>query len=171
MTQVRRGAVLCVCLVGCHREPRILSEYGTLFAVARNDDGSARGRAAPHDGVDVGLYELGDPVIASADGVVSWVGGDPKYGTEVVVTHLDGAYRTGYLHLADAAVAVGDYVPRGTKVGKVGLFWGSGEVIHVHWRLWRGRQTEDPLPKTKGCFDARRSYPRDRLVLTYPVAC
>jgi len=152
-----------------------LSGYGTRIAVARNDDGSARGRSTPHDGVDVGLYEIGDPVIASADGVVSWVGYEPKYGTEVVITHPSG-YRTGYLHLRSAAVRVGDRVLRGAVVGEVGLFWGSGEVIHVHWRLWRivhGSKSpnEDPLPWTDGCFDARKTYSSDRLALTFPVRC
>ena len=168
-------ASVCLCLSGCHSGPRILSEYGTMVAVARNDDGTARGRSTPHDGVDIGLYEIGDPVIASADGIVSWVGGDPKYGTEVVITH-SGGYRTGYLHLARSTVSVGDRVSRGMTVGEAGLFWGSGEVVHVHWRLWRivrgGRSpTEDPLPKTTGCFDGRKLYPTDRLVLTFPVRC
>ena len=30
---------------------------------------------------------------------------------------------------------------------------------------------EDPLPNIVGCFDPSRSYPLDRLVLTYPVPC
>jgi hypothetical protein len=29
----------------------------------------------------------------------------------------------------------------------------------------------DPLPLTVGCFDLGKSYPTDRLVLTYPVRC
>jgi murein DD-endopeptidase MepM/ murein hydrolase activator NlpD len=167
--------MLCLCVVCCRSEPRILSEYGTRIAVARNADGFARGRSAPHDGVDIGLYQIGDPVIASADGIVSWIGDDPKYGTEVVITH-PREYRTGYLHLSRATVKIGDRVPRGTTIGEVGLFWGSGGVIHVHWRLWPARgvdtsSTEDPLLKTTGCFDGRKVYPNDRLVLTYPVRC
>jgi hypothetical protein len=31
--------------------------------------------------------------------------------------------------------------------------------------------TTDPLAIAAGCYDPKQSYPRDRLTLTFPVAC
>ena len=116
-------------------------------------------------------------MIASADGVVVSVTGDTKYGTEVVIHHdlarseADDVYRTGYLHLRSAAVHVGQRVARGQKIGEVGLFWGSDEIVHVHWRLWFHGKTMDPVSKAVGCFARGNAYSDSTLELTFPLRC
>jgi murein DD-endopeptidase MepM/ murein hydrolase activator NlpD len=73
-------------------------------------------------------------------------------------------------------VRTGDDVRRGQPIGTVGTTgqraWPGYE--HVHLELQRGsnpNDLEDPMRRSAGCFDPGASYPTDRLVLTYPVAC
>ena len=161
----------------------VISKYGTRVAVVRNDDGSALAREFRNRGVDFNAYEVGDPVLAAADGVVREVEYDDCAGFEVLIEHPGFARYTFYIHLRDAAVKPGDRVRRGERIGAVGLPPCSGKVIHVHMELLLPPQpqgagsadelagTEDPLAHAAGCFDASRRYPTDRLVLTYPVKC
>lgn len=162
-------------LIGACR-PFVLSSYGARCAIRRADDGSCRGRPFRHDGADVGPAEMGDPVIASADGVVLAVVENRDYGVEVVVRHdrdprTHHRYHTGYLHLRHADVRVGDHVQRGQRLGEVGLFWASDGIVHVHWRLWEGRTPIDPISKSAGCFDRTATYSGANLTLTLPLAC
>lgn len=162
--------------------PSVLSPFGDVNSVSPNRDGSPRPRERAHDGVDFGPASKGDDVIASADGTVAGISEDKDYGIEIRIVHdgvaLDhdskGArYITSYLHLEKASVRAGQRVMRGEKIGEVGLFWGSGGVVHVHWRLCRGdcSETLNPIPKTTGCYKAGATYPAAQLVLTYPLRC
>ena len=161
--------------------PSVLSPYGDVNAVSPNPDGSPRLRDRAHDGVDFGPAMKGDSVIASADGTIVSVSDDTDSGIEIYVVHdvpLDhdsrGArYVTSYGHLQKALVHPGQRVTRGEEIGEVGLFWGSGGVVHVHWRLCRGscNDTLDPIPKTLGCYKQGAHLPESKLVLTYPLRC
>ncbi len=97
----------------------------------------------------------------------------PKYGTEIIVLHnkesRERVYTTGYLHLQRATVRVGERVTRGEKIGEVGLFWASDEIVHVHWRLWSNGKTIDPVSRVVGCFEPKRKY--STLELTFPLPC
>ena len=137
-------------------------------------------RSSPHDGVDFGPASIGDPVIASADGIVVGVASDPRWGTEVDILHrgyaLDRqsgghAYMTGYVHLRRALVSTGDLVRRGQVIGEVGWFPWSDGIVHVHWRLWGPHGDLDPLTKSDGCYDAGKRYSDTVLQLTYPLRC
>jgi hypothetical protein len=44
-------------------------------------------------------------------------------------------------------------------------------LLHLELRNGMSGVREDPLTKTVGCFDATRTHPADRLLLTYPGAC
>lgn len=60
-------------------------------------------------------------------------------GSWVAVDH-DGGWRTGYYHLEDIAVADGQQVTAGTRLGSVGNALpcgGSSTGPHVHFTLWR----------------------------------
>jgi murein DD-endopeptidase MepM/ murein hydrolase activator NlpD len=161
----------------------VLSEYGTRVAVVRNDDGSALGREFRNRGVDFKLWAVGDPIIAAADGIVREVEYDECAGYEVLIEHPGFARHTFYIHLAEPVVAPGQTVKRGEILGPVALPRCSGKVIHVHMELLLPPDqvppgstdvlagTENPLAHSAGCFDARKRYPTNRLVLTYPVRC
>ena len=133
-------------------------------------------RPSPHRGLDF-AGRPGSDVLAAADGRVV-VARDNRdlCGLIVVLVHDPYGYRTIYCHSAEMRVRVGDEVKRGQPIGTVGTTgqraWPGYE--HVHLELQRGTDVaavEDPKPRLAGCFDSRASYPTDRLVLTYPVAC
>lgn len=133
-------------------------------------------RLSPHRGIDV-AGRMGADVLAAADGRVT-VARDNRdlCGLIVVVDHDPYGLRTVYCHFSEIAVRVGDSVRRGQRIGAVGTSgqraWPGFE--HVHLELQRGRDVnaiEDPLPRIIGCFDDAKTYPTDRLLLTYPVKC
>lgn len=159
--------------------PKVISPFGALV------DGEGRPRPeGPHSGVDVSS-PIGTPVLAGADGTV-WEAREVQSirpgvvascGKRVVIQH--DAARTAHCHLSDIAVAEGQSVKRGQRIGAVGTTgWlgppppGKPELIHVHWELLVGGFTlVDPLARTVGCFDPKASYTTGSLVLTYPVPC
>jgi len=90
------------------------------------------GEGAFHTGVDISS-QYGDPVHATADGVVAGVENRPGYGRLVVVEHAFGI-STWYGHLSRFSTQPGMYVKRGDVIGFVGV---SGRVTgpHVHYEV------------------------------------
>jgi septal ring factor EnvC (AmiA/AmiB activator) len=91
-------------------------------------------------GIDIGV-STGSSIATVASGEVSTIWWLPSYGNLVIVAH-DGGYRTVYAHLAEIAVEEGQKVTAGQTIGQ------SGEGIEgpmVHFEVWRGRETQDPL--------------------------
>lgn len=93
-----------------------------------------------HDGVDIGA-DWGAPIVATADGRVTFAGYRYGYGWTVVVEHGYGI-ETLYAHCSRLAVSVGQEVKRGDLVAYVGQS-GTATGPHVHYevRLW-GRTTD-----------------------------
>ena len=122
-------------------------------------------------------------VLAAADGRVLVTTNRPGgCGHSVFISHDQFARYTVYCHLKEVLVKPGDAVKRGETIGLVGTTGNAVGVPHVHLELctatcYRGhadgdlRDTEDPLTRADGCFDPKKQYPADRLVLTYPVKC
>ena len=150
--------------------PRTLAGFGDW----RGSEGYPR--LSPHRGVDIAARP-GSDVLAAADGrVVVARDSHDLCGLILVIFHEAYAYRTVYCHLAAFAVAAGEHVARGQRVGTVGTTgqraWPGYE--HVHLELQRGsdpKDLEDPAGRFVGCFDRAAVYPADRLALTYPVRC
>lgn len=88
-----------------------------------------------HDGIDYAA-NAGTPVYSAWDGVVVFAGWDSTgYGNYVVVEHSDG-YRTGYAHLNEIGVSVGDSVNAGQLVGTVGSTgYSTGNHLHFNIRI------------------------------------
>lgn len=85
-----------------------------------------------HPGIDIAAYD-GDPVHATAAGVVikaSWGNG---YGREVVINHGHGI-ETLYAHLSGFTVTAGEHVTRGEVVGYVGSS-GRSTGPHLHYEV------------------------------------
>ena len=98
-----------------------------------------------HNGMDIAAEE-GTPVLAAADGTVYTVYEDDTMGTTVVIRHLDG-YVTRYASLAnDVAVAPGDKVVLGQKIGTVGntALLESAVGTHVHFSVTHNDAPMDP---------------------------
>lgn len=87
-------------------------------------------------------YDEGEPVVASAPGIVSSVVnlGDTSYGLYVVIDH-GGEWSTLHAHLLKALVVVGQRVDLGQPIALVGNSGGSsGAHLHYEQRLNRSDQ-------------------------------
>ncbi len=111
------------------------------FYGERNDPFT--GKPAWHAGIDFAGKE-GDPVIATAAGVVSWVGHRSGYGLLVEINHGDGLV-TRYGHNKEALVAKGDVVKKGQTISKMGNS-GRSTGAHVHYEVIKKGRPTDPTP-------------------------
>jgi len=90
------------------------------------------GEGAFHSGVDISAV-VGQPVLAPADGTVTFADFLGGYGRAVVLDHGHGI-TTRYGHLASFAIAAGQYVHRGDVLGYVGLS-GRSTGPHLHYEV------------------------------------
>lgn len=85
-----------------------------------------------HSGIDIGP-DFGSPVYAADGGVVvlnaqqNW-----SYGHHLIVSH--GSYLTLYAHLSEILVGLGDEVPKGKLIGRVGST-GKSTGPHLHFEI------------------------------------
>ncbi|HEY0335090.1 MAG TPA: peptidoglycan DD-metalloendopeptidase family protein [Stenotrophomonas sp.] len=99
------------------------------------------GGAGNHKGIDFHA-SVGDPVMAVADGVVSYSGVRGGYGNVVEVDHGNG-YVTRYAHNSRLTVKVGDLVRAGQQVAKAGST-GRSTGAHVHFEVWKDGRVMNP---------------------------
>jgi murein DD-endopeptidase MepM/ murein hydrolase activator NlpD len=101
--------------------------------------------ASRHLGVDF-QGRVGEPVRAANRGVVALVDSFFLAGNVVYIDHGAGVV-TGYFHLSEQRVTVGDTVERGQEIGLVGS---TGRVTgpHLHWAARYGTVSVDPLDLT-----------------------
>jgi len=90
------------------------------------------GEGAFHSGIDISA-SYGQPVVAPADGVVTFADFMGGYGRAIVLDHGHGI-TTRYGHLANFAVTTGQYVHRGDTIGYVGLS-GRSTGPHLHYEV------------------------------------
>jgi murein DD-endopeptidase MepM/ murein hydrolase activator NlpD len=90
------------------------------------------GEGAFHSGVDIGS-NIGHPVIAPADGMVTFSDMLGGYGRAIMISHGNGI-STRYGHLAGFAVTAGQSVHRGDVIGFVGDS-GRSTGPHLHYEV------------------------------------
>jgi murein DD-endopeptidase MepM/ murein hydrolase activator NlpD len=90
------------------------------------------GEGAFHSGVDISA-NVGSPVMAPADGIVTYADFLGGYGRAVMVDHGHGI-STRYGHLSSFAVTAGQYLHRGDTIGYVGLS-GRSTGPHLHYEV------------------------------------
>jgi murein DD-endopeptidase MepM/ murein hydrolase activator NlpD len=90
------------------------------------------GEGAFHSGVDISAG-IGSPVIAPADGTVTFADFLGGYGRAIMIDHGHGI-STRYGHLSSFAVAAGQYVHRGDTIGYVGSS-GRSTGPHLHYEV------------------------------------
>ena len=100
------------------------------------------GARSHHFGVDFDA-NIGDPVKAAADGVVSFAGWKGGYGNTVVVDHGDG-YQTLYAHNQKNLVREGDLVRAGQQLAKVGSS-GRSTGSHLHFEVHVNGRPVNPV--------------------------
>lgn len=98
----------------------------------------------PHTGVDFAAPK-GTPVVAVADGVVTFKGWSGGGGNTLKIKHA-GNMMTGYLHLNGYAKGInqGTHVSQGQLIGYVGST-GASTGPHLDYRVWRNGTPIDPL--------------------------
>lgn len=96
-----------------------------------------------HNGLDM-ISPSGEPVHASADGIVSEVTRSRKgLGNVVTIDHGNG-YKTRYAHLADISVGKGRAVKKGMRIGDVGVS-GNSFAPHLHYEVLKDSLILDPV--------------------------
>jgi murein DD-endopeptidase MepM/ murein hydrolase activator NlpD len=90
------------------------------------------GEGAFHSGVDISAV-VGSPVIAPADGSVTFADFLGGYGRAIMVDHGHGI-TTRYGHLSNFAVTAGQYIHRGDTIGYVGSS-GRSTGPHLHYEV------------------------------------
>jgi len=96
-----------------------------------------------HTGIDL-RADIGTPVVASLDGVISVTGENRIYGRYIIMTHPNG-YKTLYAHLNSFSVKQGDRVARGRKIGESGNT-GYSTGPHLHFSIYdRNNNLVNPL--------------------------
>ncbi len=103
------------------------------------------GEADFHQGLDFVAYEggcSGDPIYASADGVVTFSGTNGGYGRLVIVAHSQST-QTYYAHCSKLLVEEGQTIKKGDIVGLIGR---SGRVTgaHLHYGIMLDGEFVDP---------------------------
>lgn len=94
-----------------------------------------------HHGLDI-AGKMGDPIKASASGLVSFTGTKAVYGRTVILDHPDGR-QTLYAHTQKIYVREGQEVQRGDTIAAVGT---SGYTTgpHLHFEIRSGDKTLNP---------------------------
>jgi len=109
-----------------------------------------RKRRAIHYGVDMaGWWET--PILASADGVVTYAGRNGAYGNFIEVSHENG-FRTRFGHLKRIKVKSGQRVERGSVIGLMGST-GRSTGPHLHYEIWFEDKPLNPLKFFKAADD------------------
>jgi murein DD-endopeptidase MepM/ murein hydrolase activator NlpD len=113
--------------------PTIWPTMGWVSSGFAYRDDPFTGKKTFHYGIDIAT-NFGNPVVATADGIVLSMGNDKIGGRNIVISHGNGI-TTHYLHLSKFMnLKVGQKVKRGDVIGLVGK---SGKALgpHLHYEV------------------------------------
>lgn len=100
------------------------------------------GAGAMHSGLDF-KGPIGTPILAAANGVVSFAGVQSGYGNCVEITHSNGLV-TRYAHLSRFTVSLGQQVKRGVQIANMGST-GRSTGSHLHFEVRHNNSAINPL--------------------------
>lgn len=116
---------------------------GRLTSKFGNRTHPISGAKSFHNGIDLAAPS-GTPILAPADGTIAKRYYHSAGGNTIIMKH-DNGFQTGYAHLLNFNVEVGDKVKQGEKIGEVGSTGGStGPHLHLTVRDAKGTLV-DPL--------------------------
>jgi len=99
------------------------------------------GRRVMHRGLDF-VAPPGSPVLALADGVVTWAGPNGGYGLLVELEHAEG-FRTRYAHNDSTIATLGSRVRKGHPIATLGSS-GRSTGPHLHLEVRQHGRALDP---------------------------
>lgn len=116
-------------------EIKVSSEFGL-----RSNPFGGRGYEV-HEGIDF-AGPVGQPILATADGLVIKADYDRGYGNHIKLDH-GYHYETLYAHLSQMTVKLGDRVQRGDVIGHLGNT-GRSSGPHLHYGIYRNGRALNP---------------------------
>jgi murein DD-endopeptidase MepM/ murein hydrolase activator NlpD len=122
--------------------PSIWPAHGWLTGTFGGRSDPFTGEPGFHQGLDIST-ERGQPVYATADGVVESASYTGDYGNLIVLKHAFGL-ATRYGHLSAFAVKTGTTVGRGDIIGYVGST-GRSTGSHLHYEILANGSLINPL--------------------------
>jgi murein DD-endopeptidase MepM/ murein hydrolase activator NlpD len=122
--------------------PSIWPALGWVTGWFGNRSDPFTGEAGFHQGIDISL-DKGQPVYATADGIVEAASYTGDYGNLIILRH-DFGLTTRYGHLSGYAVKLGQEVTRGQVIGYVGAT-GRATGAHLHYEILANGRLLNPL--------------------------
>ncbi|MEX0798236.1 MAG: M23 family metallopeptidase, partial [Bacteriovoracaceae bacterium] len=122
--------------------PTILPAVGWLTSYFGFRMSPTAGRVKMHEGLDVGA-PFGTPIVAPADGVITFAGHKPGFGNFVQIDHGYGI-ETIYAHAQKVVATNGQRIHRGELIAKVGST-GFSTGPHLHYEVRVNGIAVDPL--------------------------
>jgi murein DD-endopeptidase MepM/ murein hydrolase activator NlpD len=96
-----------------------------------------------HFGVDF-AGKTGDPVYATADGVVVFSNYSVDYGNTIIIVH-GNKFLTKYKHNLSNLKSVGSYVHRGEMIAMLGNTGRLSTSPHLHFEIWKNGVAKNPF--------------------------
>jgi murein DD-endopeptidase MepM/ murein hydrolase activator NlpD len=122
--------------------PSIWPAHGWLTGTFGGRSDPFTGEPGFHQGIDISTG-LGQPVLATADGIVESASYSGDFGNLIVVKH-DFGLSTRYGHLSRFKVKTGAPVKRGDIIGYVGST-GKSTGAHLHYEILANDKLLNPL--------------------------
>jgi len=151
------AALIAVALAGCDTTPLTPARPGqtvmppaakqALFIRPASGTTIARFDGVRNKGLDI-AGNLGDPIVASADGRVVYVGSELRsYGNMVIVKHND-TFLTAYAHAQTILVKENAVVRQGEKIAEMGR--SDTDRVKLHFEIRKNGTAVDPEPYLNG---------------------
>jgi len=121
--------------------PSIMPAVGWVSSVWGHRNDPFTGAWTMHYGIDIST-NMGNPIMATADGIVIKVQTDKYLGKNVTISHGNG-FTTVYGHMSNFAVKAGQKVKRRDIIGYIGQT-GKAAGPHVHYEVLRDGRRVDP---------------------------
>jgi murein DD-endopeptidase MepM/ murein hydrolase activator NlpD len=121
--------------------PSIMPAVGWISSVFGHRTDPFTGAWTMHYGIDIST-NLGNPIMATADGIVIKVQTDKYLGKNVTISHGNG-FTTVYGHMSNFAVKPGQKVKRRDIIGYIGQT-GKAAGPHVHYEVLKDGRRVDP---------------------------
>lgn len=121
--------------------PSIMPAVGWMSSVYGHRNDPFTGEWTMHYGIDIST-NVGNSIVATADGIVINVQTDKYLGKNVTISHGNG-FTTIYGHMSNFAVHAGQKVKRRDIIGYIGQT-GKAAGPHVHYEVWRDGKRVDP---------------------------
>ena len=118
-----------------------IGHFTALFGMNRDP---FTGAPHMHTGIDLSTYRQGDPIVATADGQVAYIGYEPSgFGNYIIIRHQHGFY-TRYAHMLSFRVETGQQIKQGETIGYIGNT-GRSTGPHLHYEIHIGSDVVNPL--------------------------